>query len=267
MADQKITQLTELTTPALEDLFAIVDDPSGTPVTKKVTGTSLSQTLFTPLNGWIPATDTWTYASASSFTIAGVDRTSTFVKGTRLAFTQTTEKFAVVISSSFSTNTTVNIMTNTDYTIANATITSPYYSYNAKPQRFPGWFTWSPTITNLTLGNGTIIARYSQIGSVAHFLFRFTLGSTSSVGTNPYFTLPVIPAYNHAINQIVTLLDSGTANYYASAVNEGASKEVVFMYAMASSGAIATYNLITATVPFTWTTNDVIAVSGTYEIA
>ena len=27
MADQKITQLSELTTPALEDLIALVDDP------------------------------------------------------------------------------------------------------------------------------------------------------------------------------------------------------------------------------------------------
>jgi parallel beta-helix repeat protein len=37
MADLKITQLTELTTPALDDLLAAVDDPSGTPETKKVT--------------------------------------------------------------------------------------------------------------------------------------------------------------------------------------------------------------------------------------
>lgn len=37
MADQKISQLTELTTPVGEDLLAIVDDPAGTPVTKKIT--------------------------------------------------------------------------------------------------------------------------------------------------------------------------------------------------------------------------------------
>lgn len=37
MANAKITQLTALTTPAIVDLLPIVDDPSGTPVTKKVT--------------------------------------------------------------------------------------------------------------------------------------------------------------------------------------------------------------------------------------
>jgi hypothetical protein len=45
MANQKITELTALTTPAGEDLLAIVDDPAGTPVTKKITLTNLL-TLF-----------------------------------------------------------------------------------------------------------------------------------------------------------------------------------------------------------------------------
>lgn len=35
MADKKITELTELTTLTQDDLFVIVDDPLGTPVTKK----------------------------------------------------------------------------------------------------------------------------------------------------------------------------------------------------------------------------------------
>lgn len=45
MANQKITELTALTTPATEDLLPIVDDPAGTPVTKKITIANLL-TLF-----------------------------------------------------------------------------------------------------------------------------------------------------------------------------------------------------------------------------
>lgn len=41
MADSKLTALTELTTPADEDLLYIVDDPSGTPVSKKITRANL----------------------------------------------------------------------------------------------------------------------------------------------------------------------------------------------------------------------------------
>lgn len=45
MADEKTTQLAALTTPAIEDLLAIVDDPGGSPVTKKITLANLL-TLF-----------------------------------------------------------------------------------------------------------------------------------------------------------------------------------------------------------------------------
>lgn len=41
MADKKITELTALTAVAPEDLFVIVDDPAGTPITKKVTASDL----------------------------------------------------------------------------------------------------------------------------------------------------------------------------------------------------------------------------------
>lgn len=47
MADQKISELTELLSPAAADLLAIVDDPSGTPTTKKITvGNLLDGTIL-----------------------------------------------------------------------------------------------------------------------------------------------------------------------------------------------------------------------------
>jgi len=45
MADQKITALTALTSPTTDDLTVVVDDPSGTPITKKLTLANLL-TLF-----------------------------------------------------------------------------------------------------------------------------------------------------------------------------------------------------------------------------
>jgi len=45
MADQKISELTALTSVADADLLAIVDDPSGTPTTKKITKANLVASL------------------------------------------------------------------------------------------------------------------------------------------------------------------------------------------------------------------------------
>lgn len=47
MADTKITGLTELTSPANNDLLVIVDDPSGSPVTKKITASNFVTGLNT----------------------------------------------------------------------------------------------------------------------------------------------------------------------------------------------------------------------------
>lgn len=48
MADAKITALTALTQPTADDLLPIVDDPSGTPVTKKITRANLMKGIIEP---------------------------------------------------------------------------------------------------------------------------------------------------------------------------------------------------------------------------
>ena len=54
-----------------------------------------------------------------------------------------------------------------------------------------GWTTWTPSYTNLTVGNGTVVSRYRQVGKMVDVFFMFTLGSTSTIGSDPRFTLPV----------------------------------------------------------------------------
>lgn len=98
-------------------------------------------------DGWVSSADTWTYVSSTSFKISGQNRTTTFTKGTRIKCTNSTVKYFVVISSAFSTDTTVTITGGTDYSLTNTTISSPYYSYEANPQGYPGYFNYTPTVT------------------------------------------------------------------------------------------------------------------------
>jgi hypothetical protein len=166
-------------------------------------------------NGWVSSGDTWTYASATSFTISGVDRTAIFTKGTRIKLTQTTDKYFVVTSSSFSTNTTVNITGGSDYTLANATITNPYYSYQANPQGYPTFFNWTPTWsksgTPPSIGNGTIVGKMMVVGNAVYYYIKVTAGSTTTFGDAGY-------AYYFAGHPI-----SSTDAVFTGMVNQAAS--------------------------------------------
>lgn len=89
--------------------------------------------------GWTyDDTYTWTYVSASSFAIAGVDVTSQFPKGARIALYQGGSlKFFTVVSTVFSTNTTVTVEGGGTYTLTNVPIDKPAFSYMLTPVGFP----------------------------------------------------------------------------------------------------------------------------------
>lgn len=53
------------------------------------------------------------------------------------------------------------------------------------------WTSWTPTWTNLTVGNGTVHAAYTQIGKTVHARYSIVFGTTSSVAGALSFTLPV----------------------------------------------------------------------------
>lgn len=144
------------------------------------------------LTGWTADTDTWVYVAANQFKVVGKDVTAKFGKGTRLKFTQTTIKYGVVIASAFSTDTTVTILTNTDYTVANATITLPNYSYQISPQNYPGWFaitapTWN--VAEIDNGSGGQPTTTEYRGCVNGKVFTaHILGTGTKAGTNWYFS-------------------------------------------------------------------------------
>ena len=132
------------------------------------------------------------------------------------------------------------------------------------------WQTFTPTYVNLTVGNGTTVARYVQIGKTVYGYLRFTLGSTSSVGTNPEFHVPVtqnsnVPDFLPTGNAVIT--DTGTENYLGiSVLRTGSPATIRFMRTLIS-GSSAIPASITSTAPFTWTTSDILFMSFQYEAA
>lgn len=130
------------------------------------------------------------------------------------------------------------------------------------------WSDWTPTLTNLTLGSGAVIARYKQMGKTVHYRFRFILGAGSAVGTSPRFTLPVAPVASPAYVTFndpmgdAQLADTGTANRRGSIILSSGS--TVEIYSYSTTGVLT---VITAAVPHGWASTDVIAAQGVYESA
>ena len=125
------------------------------------------------------------------------------------------------------------------------------------------WSAYTPTSANITIGNGTLDASYTQIGKTIHFRIKFTLGNTSAIGTTPYFSLPAT-ANAANINSTVILSDANVGLYNGTL--EPTTGNAI-PTAIGSTGTYTNFLGITATVPFTWTTTDYIKINGTYEAA
>ena len=123
------------------------------------------------------------------------------------------------------------------------------------------WVTWVPTPTNLTVGNGTLTAKYLELGHLVAVSVMFTLGSSSAVGTSPSLTLPVT-ATTRGVWQ-AQYSDTGTAYYIGRAEALTGS---LYFYRSFVTGADLQITAITASIPFTWTTGDIITIGGVYGI-
>jgi len=141
------------------------------------------------------------------------------------------------------------------------------------PASGPTFTSYTPTWTNATVGNGTVTAAYAESGNLITVFVKFTLGSTSSIGTGPRFSLPVtahsglylayfnggnlLDSGSYYIECLNFILDSGTTcGIYWNNINEGATAQ---NFPVPSQS--------TAALPWTWATNDYIQSFFTYRKA
>lgn len=125
------------------------------------------------------------------------------------------------------------------------------------------WSTWSPTLTNVTLGTGsTVTARYMRVGKLVFVQLQIILGSSGADVTGELiFSLPVTA---RATTPIVwgsgIVLD-------ASAV--GGHRSVIVQAKTTTTASLINYNggAVDNTSPFDWTNNDQVRVAFFYEAA
>lgn len=122
--------------------------------------------------------------------------------------------------------------------------------------------TWSAAGTAVSLGNGTCVGSYRQVGQTVDVRVTLTMGSTTTFGTSFYrFSLPVAPKLNslipvYADDNSATVRWAGHARIIAATTTGDNMRMVV------TAGGAG----ITNTSPFTWAQSDVLVLAGNYEI-
>jgi hypothetical protein len=125
--------------------------------------------------------------------------------------------------------------------------------------------TWTPTWTRLTVGNGTVVARYGTSGKFVFVDISLTFGSTTSItGNSPEFTLPVTALLTNRPNlyyDMAMALDVEEQVYYISTGEmDSTSREFWGSPAGARS-------LLTSTSPFAFGNGDSLSAHFVYEAA
>lgn len=201
----------------------------------KLNSSGTEELATTGIDGWTQSTDTWTYASATTFTISSVDRTSTFTPGTRIKLTQTTAKYFVVVSSSYSTNTTVTVTGGSDYSLANAAITSPYYSYQANPQGYPGWFNYTVTWGGFSSDPSSVTSKFSVVGRACYVQILPASVGTSNAQTMT-ISLPIAAVTRQDGIPGGMAHDNGTSQTTTAVVNVAAASATASVYPAPNQG-------------------------------
>ena len=132
------------------------------------------------------------------------------------------------------------------------------------------WQTWSPTYDGITVGNGSVTARYMQIGKTVWCRFSLIMGSTSTVSTTGTITMPITMAdvsyiNNESVFGPCSFRDSSGGRYMGDIRRSNNTTFRPFSYqhdvTFLAVGTIGT------TVPFTWATGDILTFQATYEAA
>jgi hypothetical protein len=128
------------------------------------------------------------------------------------------------------------------------------------------WTSWAPVLSSGWLnGNGVWTARYAQIGKIVHVAASFVVGTTTTKGTAMAISLPVTAHANSQINFTSNNTVAGSTLNILMGIN--ATTTTIQMRVLNASATYLTHGQVTATVPATWATGDVVNMSFTYQAA
>lgn len=133
------------------------------------------------------------------------------------------------------------------------------------------WDTYTPTVTNWVIGNGTMVGRWAKFGRMVIAEIRVTFGSTSTFSSNPIFTLPVarVATTNISFESVGLAMarDDSTGNPVSGFTRMYNTDSTIQPSFVETASAFGYLQVATPTLPFTWTTSDELTMQAIYEAA
>lgn len=126
----------------------------------------------------------------------------------------------------------------------------------AGPVDLGAWTSYTPTWTNLTIGNATVSAKYQQIGKMVDVVIEMVWGSTTSATDIWYPSLPVSIAANSNAYGCGFIFDTSALVWNVCTYSARNNYWIT-----SASGRVSN------TVPWTWASGDYCTLSLTYQAA
>lgn len=159
----------------------------------------------------------------------------------------------------------------TDFAAGNVLTAAQMNAIGANLNAIGGtWTPYTPTWTNLTVGNASQDTRYIAAGKLIIVNLKITLGSTSSVGTIPEFSLPVNLDNSYMSGDTIGALqlqDVSTGSVYWGKALPRTALTGARPFYDSISGTASVPGVVNATLPFSWAAGDVISGTLMYESA
>lgn len=124
------------------------------------------------------------------------------------------------------------------------------------------WTAYTPTWTNLTVGNATQASAYINAGKLYIVRIGLQFGSTTSISGSPEFTLPDGVSVNSSYYDTYvfgtgSMRDDSAGFGFTSPILRSTTTAGRLRFATTNAaGTYARNDVVSATIPFTWATSD-----------
>lgn len=131
---------------------------------------------------------------------------------------------------------------------------------------YRGSSSWTPTLTNWTVGNGTLSGQYQAVGLLTFFHLELVLGSTSTTVGTLAVSLPFTASTGTTRQGVYGILydnSSGNAVFAHSDITSAATTFGPY-YEAGTGASPGLLTVINGTQPWTWATSDILRFTGCY---